>query len=868
MTNGIHSTPYWPWCPMAGVARSTALAVDIVNYGDGYVQRVTRGLNPARPSWSLTFPFTTMAELQAFDAFLVANSAAGFWMTPPDAVDDVFVTADAWAATITDKNLATGIVGTLAATFVQNFNPQPITRMGPTPPDPVASVTKALAYLKLQALTRTVYSASVLTPDDLSQDRHALGEWNGTWTAPTDPHAALPYTPVLMTGPLWFPIGAGKRVDFAGRVDVPFYTMQGFAGRRQELNPTPPPDVIDDPSSFFADGGVNWGAYYVVGSVGAATQFIAPIAANAAWQATVAIAPVGKWSFQIITYANAGDADADSNRILVGHSWLEAERPGDVRSYYALGYATSAPQFTGVVLGNDGTGGSLISGTLHSFTAKPGFTYQILVTNETDVEYCWALAPVSAAGPFSIDRGLPFDGKIKLRLVEQANGCSVAVVGQVWAQENAADAGAYPDLRIEYRAITAGIPAAPDFIQPAQLDRTWQADLTGGGAVGRVSLVHVNSKRIIGEYTMPTGLMRSFIVPPDEAGQDTTSVYYDGFLDSCFLYDQAVALVALLQMGERAAAVQMVDALLTVQNPDGSFPFSVTQAELYTHDADFTRTGAVAWVCYALLLCASDDFVGWFPNWPGGAAQSCLNYVLTFLNSIGTVNGGKGQYVDGVLDPSFMVPWWATEHNIDTWWCLDLADQLYGSATVNYRGIADTMQATMLRNGFGWDNSKHIFWQGGTAGTGGTNTPDNMHALDTHSWGAVLLEKWGNASHDPAVSLQRANDLYYVTDVPSGLSGFTTFIPVDGALAGTIETPWYEGSFGVVVAERGNDTDLAASLMETLIAAQRPDGSYLYALQNDPVNDIHAWPCIIAGAWNILAMGGEGDFDRVLWPLP
>ena len=57
--------------------------------------------------------------------------------------------------------------------------------------------------------------------------------------------------------------------------------------------------------------------------------------------------------------------------------------------------------------------------------------------------------------------------------------------------------------------------------------------------------------------------------------------------------------------------------------------------------------------------------------------------------------------------------------------------------------------------------------------------------------------------------------------------------------------------------------------MQTLVKGQRSDGSYLYALQDDPVNDIHAWPCIIASAWNILALSGDGtDWPRIVWPIP
>jgi phage-related protein len=122
-----HNNPYWPWCVMPGAARSTTLAVDTNGYGDGYIHRSTRGLNPARPSWSVQVPFVGVDELTAYDSFLQANATAGFWFTPPDSATDVFVVVDAWSNTVADMNPQKGIVGTLAATFVRSFNPQPIT---------------------------------------------------------------------------------------------------------------------------------------------------------------------------------------------------------------------------------------------------------------------------------------------------------------------------------------------------------------------------------------------------------------------------------------------------------------------------------------------------------------------------------------------------------------------------------------------------------------------------------------------------------------------------------------------------------------------------------------------------------------------
>ena len=118
--------PYWPWCAQPGANRDTKLAVDIVEFGDGYKHRSTRGLNPARPSWSLSFPFVSLAELDQRDKFLIAHAAEGFYFTPPDASAPVFVTADEWSANIADKNNSSGIVGTITVTMTRSFNPQPL----------------------------------------------------------------------------------------------------------------------------------------------------------------------------------------------------------------------------------------------------------------------------------------------------------------------------------------------------------------------------------------------------------------------------------------------------------------------------------------------------------------------------------------------------------------------------------------------------------------------------------------------------------------------------------------------------------------------------------------------------------------------
>lgn len=116
--------PYWPWCALLGPTRTSKLNVDEVAFGDGYKHRATRGLNPVVPSWALAFPFTSLPELKQRDDFLRQYATGGFWSTPPDGDAPLFVTVDEWSATVTERNLASGIVGQLTATFTQCFNPQ------------------------------------------------------------------------------------------------------------------------------------------------------------------------------------------------------------------------------------------------------------------------------------------------------------------------------------------------------------------------------------------------------------------------------------------------------------------------------------------------------------------------------------------------------------------------------------------------------------------------------------------------------------------------------------------------------------------------------------------------------------------------
>ena len=120
-------SPYWPWCAQPGASRTNEAKIDTNAYGDGYVHRSTRGINPIRASWTLTFPIVGQSDIDKYHNFLYANCVEGFWWNPPDwPTVYVFVMIDSWSLNISDKNRKIGLIGQLQATFVQCFNPQPV----------------------------------------------------------------------------------------------------------------------------------------------------------------------------------------------------------------------------------------------------------------------------------------------------------------------------------------------------------------------------------------------------------------------------------------------------------------------------------------------------------------------------------------------------------------------------------------------------------------------------------------------------------------------------------------------------------------------------------------------------------------------
>lgn len=91
-----------------------------VQFGDGYEQRLTFGLNQNPKEWSVTWKYLTETDADTIETFLNARAVDGasFDWTPPDEVTSYKWVCESW-----NKQLDYPTLSTISATFRQVFEP-------------------------------------------------------------------------------------------------------------------------------------------------------------------------------------------------------------------------------------------------------------------------------------------------------------------------------------------------------------------------------------------------------------------------------------------------------------------------------------------------------------------------------------------------------------------------------------------------------------------------------------------------------------------------------------------------------------------------------------------------------------------------
>ncbi len=93
--------------------------VSNVKFGDGYEQRVTKGINGSPEVWNLIFANRNESETNAIDIFLEdLNGVTPFLWTPPGSMEQKVYKCQQWNVRVVKYNLFT-----ITAVFEQVFEP-------------------------------------------------------------------------------------------------------------------------------------------------------------------------------------------------------------------------------------------------------------------------------------------------------------------------------------------------------------------------------------------------------------------------------------------------------------------------------------------------------------------------------------------------------------------------------------------------------------------------------------------------------------------------------------------------------------------------------------------------------------------------
>ena len=366
---------------------------------------------------------------------------------------------------------------------------------------------------------------------------------------------------------------------------------------------------------------------------------------------------------------------------------------------------------------------------------------------------------------------------------------------------------------------------------PALSDGTFAlVDSRPGAKVLR--LVDTRTGAVLAETAPDTGLVRSFAVPQSHPMHGRT-----------YTYDQALALLTALSVGDDETARRLGRGLLALQVDGGA-----QQGALVSSSAALApgyaraelRTGIHGVGTYALLrwlgeLDQQDPLRPEVETAATWAVAWLMHQQVTEGPMAGLVTAGYGQDGPGGFDPAVALPWASTEHNLDAWHALDLAaTTLSGDSGVAAGQAADRLETAVAD--LLWDPVVGGFLQGRSP-TG----PDPTRALDVDSWGAI----WWQATGRPelaSAALGRAADLAWAHE---GRTGYAPHL---------VQQPlvWTEGTAGVALAQqRAGDAVGARSTLDGLGPAS-PDGSRPEASRDDAGVSMTTAPAVAGVTWVLL----------------
>jgi uncharacterized repeat protein (TIGR01451 family) len=332
----------------------------------------------------------------------------------------------------------------------------------------------------------------------------------------------------------------------------------------------------------------------------------------------------------------------------------------------------------------------------------------------------------------------------------------------------------------------------------------------------------------VSNSTVPTpasgrsGLVISYIIPPSDPS-------YPYLFSRSWIYDDALAVIALSMEGECQAAKDTLSALAGLLDTDGKLGFSYNTADGWFDNTRY-RTGAIAWVGYSFVFyqkaCGDSQFQA--------AAESIADWVLTMQDpTTGSVKGGPD------------VGWFSTEHDIDAYFFLRDIGLLTGNTT--YLEAANRIKQSLLTNH--WSPSYGCFQQG---------INDTVKVLDAASWGALFLLSIGQP--DKAESCLDFIEVNFPTTGTCDIGGVSQNISGYKPNVST-NLVWSEGSLGVAKAyQRAGDQAKHDGIVSEIWKMQGPNSGIVYACP--PATDFPDWESVAGTAWMVML---QSDQQAAFW---
>ncbi len=249
-----------------------------------------------------------------------------------------------------------------------------------------------------------------------------------------------------------------------------------------------------------------------------------------------------------------------------------------------------------------------------------------------------------------------------------------------------------------------------------------------------------------------------------------------------FTYDNALAVLWRTEQGDLAGAEAILRTLVALQRPNGAWGFSFSTGNDGFYNAGYVRTGAVAWVVYALARWQTASLDKRFAE----PLARGIRWILAERNASGLYDAGYGRWRnDTQFDPDFVAQFAATEHQIDVWYALmatvQAAPQLAADLELPQR--AEALAATMKR--LLWMDQQHRFAQGFQG-----ESQDSHSALDAAgTWAALWL--WSQRNPELAADILRTVTSQHAVSIGDwrGLRPYLTQEPLTWFVEGSLAEP-------------------------------------------------------------------------------